>query len=151
MCLATAVPSGAALLVRHAAGSLLQVKHYLLHQQAAPLSTIPDPDLDELYSLKHEQQQHFVHPVSITQLESMCRNPTLKLLVNSAAFLKSQLPARLQNHLQRLEVSVHGMPLLGHRTSTWKCWHSCSTAFPCHRAPKPMCHARSVGLICTHL
>jgi hypothetical protein len=100
--------------VRHATGGLVRAGQYIFHQQAASFSTIPDPDLDELYSLKQEQQKQFVHPVSVTQLESMCRKPSLKLLVNSAAFLKSQLPARLQNHLQRLEVMTaasHDRPM----------------------------------------
>eukprot|EP00879_Flechtneria_rotunda_P032280 GHRR01035460.1.p1 GENE.GHRR01035460.1~~GHRR01035460.1.p1 ORF type:complete len:229 (+),score=46.66 GHRR01035460.1:210-896(+) len=67
-------------------------------------STIPDPDPEEsvLYS---QQLQHpnFIHPVSISHLDSLCRNPSLQRLVNSAAFLKSQLPARLQNHIHRLQ------------------------------------------------
>lgn len=42
--------------------------------------------------------------VSINQLDSLVRHPSLKLLCNSATFLKQQLPARLSNHIHRLQV-----------------------------------------------
>jgi hypothetical protein len=41
---------------------------------------------------------------SITQLEQLVRQPTEQRLINSASFLKSQLPARLENHIYRLKV-----------------------------------------------
>eukprot|EP00882_Tetradesmus_deserticola_P022589 GHRQ01024516.1.p1 GENE.GHRQ01024516.1~~GHRQ01024516.1.p1 ORF type:complete len:187 (+),score=42.48 GHRQ01024516.1:126-686(+) len=67
-------------------------------------STIPDPDPQETQLYDEQlQQPNFVHPVSISQLDNLCRQPTLQRLVNSAAFLKSQLPARLQNHVHRLQ------------------------------------------------
>jgi hypothetical protein len=68
-------------------------------------STIPDPDPGEtqLYT-EQLQQPNFVHPVAISQLDNLCRQPSLQRLVNSATFLKSQLPARLQNHVHRLQV-----------------------------------------------
>lgn len=66
-------------------------------------STIPDPDPEEteLYA-QQLSAPAFVHPVSVGQLETMVRRPTLPRLVGSAAFLKSQLPARLSNHVARL-------------------------------------------------
>ncbi|KAF8059455.1 Pdk2 [Scenedesmus sp. PABB004] len=65
--------------------------------------TIPDPDPEEV-SLYDTQlaQPNYVQPIAITQLDSLVRHPSLPLLVNSATFLKSQLPARLQNHIHRL-------------------------------------------------
>jgi len=41
---------------------------------------------------------------SINQLDTLVRQPSLRLLVNSATFLKTQLPARLENHIHRLKV-----------------------------------------------
>lgn len=43
---------------------------------------------------------------SISQLDTLVRQPALPLLVNSATFLKTQLPARLENHIYRLQVGM---------------------------------------------
>lgn len=46
----------------------------------------------------------YAQPINITQLDNLVRSPTLPRLVNSATFLKGQLPARLEGHLRRLQV-----------------------------------------------
>ncbi|WIA16094.1 hypothetical protein OEZ85_012817 [Tetradesmus obliquus] len=81
-----------------------QSQQYQQQQAQQQYSTIPDPDPAEtqLYA-EQLQQPNFVHPVTITQLDNLCRQPTLQRLVKSATFLKSQLPARLQNHVHRLQ------------------------------------------------
>jgi len=49
-------------LARSAAAVLVQAGQYLAPQQAARLSTIPDPDMQELYSLRQEQQAQSCAP-----------------------------------------------------------------------------------------
>lgn len=48
------------------------------------------------------------------QLEQLVRQPTEQRLINSASFLKSQLPARLENHIYRLKVrsAASSVPVL---------------------------------------
>lgn len=48
---------------------------------------------------------NFIHPIQITQLDNLCRHPTVPRVMHSANFMKSQLPARLENHIARLKVS----------------------------------------------
>lgn len=53
---------------------------------------------------------------SIMQLDQLVRQPTEQRLINSASFLKSQLPARLENHIYRLKVrsAASSVPFAGH-------------------------------------
>jgi hypothetical protein len=80
--------------------------HYCKIRAAVPVhrfSTIPDPDPGESELFRQQLLTPvFVHPVAIGQLEELVRRPTLPRLVASASFLKSQLPARLENHVARL-------------------------------------------------
>jgi hypothetical protein len=45
---------------------------------------------------------HLFPAHSLSQLEQLVRQPILRRVTNSATFLKSQLPARLENHIYRL-------------------------------------------------
>lgn len=69
-------------------------------QQPRSYSYIPEPDDDTpLYS----RQLKGVQRVTLEQMDSLARRPTLPRLVDSAAFLTSQLPARLAKHVESLE------------------------------------------------
>jgi hypothetical protein len=69
-------------------------------------SVIAEPD--DVASIYKEQLNtpNYVTPISVQQLSSLIRNPTLRRLSNSAAFIKQQLPARLENHMHRLKVMM---------------------------------------------
>ncbi len=69
----------------------------------AQFTTIPEPQDAYLYDAQL-QRPNYVQPISIQQLDSLCRDPTLERLVNSASFMKQQVPARLENHIYRLKV-----------------------------------------------
>ncbi|GBF93755.1 hypothetical protein Rsub_06087 [Raphidocelis subcapitata] len=66
------------------------------------LSYIPEPDDTPLYN---EQlcAPNRVQQVNVVQLDKLVRQASLPRLVDSAAFLTSQLPARLENHVSRLQ------------------------------------------------
>eukprot|EP00877_Chromochloris_zofingiensis_P002194 jgi/Chrzof1/11976/Cz06g16210.t1 len=66
------------------------------------LTTIPEPDDAHLYTMQLETP-NFIHPIQITQLDNLCRHPTVPRVMHSANFMKSQLPARLENHIARLK------------------------------------------------
>jgi hypothetical protein len=103
--------------------------HAAASQLSCCFSTIPDPDPSEsqLYAQQLETP-NFVHTVSISQLDRICRHPSLPLLVNSAAFLKSQLPARLQNHMHRLQVCGGGTALGSMHALRAACHHTALAA-----------------------
>ncbi|KAI8477037.1 MAG: hypothetical protein J3K34DRAFT_516008 [Monoraphidium minutum] len=77
------------------------------HMQLNPdslvrLSYIPEPDDTALYAQQLASPNH-VRQISVLQLDNLVRQHSLPRLVASAAFLSSQLPARLENHISRLE------------------------------------------------
>lgn len=68
----------------------------------ASYSTVPEPDDDSHLYAEQLNSPNFIHPISLSQLEQLVRQPILRRVTNSATFLKSQLPARLENHIYRL-------------------------------------------------
>lgn len=72
------------------------------------MGTIAAPEDDSHLYVEQQHHPNYVHPISILQLDNLVREPSLPRLVKSCTFLKQQLPARLENHVQRLKAREGG-------------------------------------------
>lgn len=82
--------------------STVQFQAAVAHGVRRAFSYIPEPDDTPLYN-EQLAAPNRVRQISVLQLDNLVRQHSLPRLVDSAEFLTSQLPARLENHVERLQ------------------------------------------------